>query len=149
MRRHLRARAGLDYRHRLTHWAGCGEGGDRTSGVRGQAAAELCTASGSIGGPRDWALMTGGAAGGDRGKGTHNEEAEVAVNKVSPRGACSNANEDRPGTRHPGAAIEVRVGAATGAALEPVWTCEQGCPELLKEAEGRNGQREPRPAAGP
>ncbi|KAJ1172546.1 hypothetical protein NDU88_004391 [Pleurodeles waltl] len=73
-RRHLRARAVLDYRRRSTHSAGCGEGGDRAGGVRGRAAAELCAASGSIGGPRDRALVTGGAAGGDREKGTHNAE---------------------------------------------------------------------------
>ncbi|KAJ1192940.1 hypothetical protein NDU88_002246 [Pleurodeles waltl] len=96
-RRHLRARAGLDYHRRSTHWAGCGEGRDRAGGVQERAAAELCAASGSIGGPRDWALVTGGAAGGDRRKGTHNKEAEVAVNKLSPRGARSNANEDWPG----------------------------------------------------
>ncbi|KAJ1199105.1 hypothetical protein NDU88_002943, partial [Pleurodeles waltl] len=67
---HLRVSAGLDYRRRLTHWARCGEGRDCAGGVRGRAAAELCAASGTIGGPRDWALVTGGAAGGDSGKGT-------------------------------------------------------------------------------
>ncbi|KAJ1167087.1 hypothetical protein NDU88_007480 [Pleurodeles waltl] len=67
---HLRVRAGLDYRRRSTHWARCGEGGDRADGVRGRAAAELCATSGITGGPRDRALATGGAAGGGRERGT-------------------------------------------------------------------------------